>query len=71
MSDCKEIEFYARRIADLERLCRKLTEVVEDFMPNIGKCALQDYGRLNDALIESRRLLVPEPTRKSKTKKGS
>ncbi len=23
-------------------------EVVEDFMPNIGQCALQDYGRLND-----------------------
>lgn len=26
-------------------------DVVEDFMPNIGKCALQDYGRLNDFLI--------------------
>lgn len=28
-------------------------KVVEDFMPNIGKCALQDYGRLNEFLIEA------------------
>jgi|TARA_R110002126_G_C10472295_1_gene501198 hypothetical protein len=23
-------------------------EVVQDFLPNIAQCALQDYGRLND-----------------------
>jgi hypothetical protein len=28
-------------------------KVVEDFLPNIGKCALQDYGRLNEFLIEA------------------
>ena len=28
-------------------------KVVEDFMPNIGRCALQDYGRLNEFLIEA------------------
>lgn len=32
-------------------------EVVEDFLPNIGKCVLQDYGRLNEFLIESKMLL--------------
>jgi len=41
---------------ELKRL-RKLVvtglEVVEDFMPNIGKCALQDYGRLNTFTIEA------------------
>lgn len=39
------------------KLIKKLTEVVEDFLPNIGKCALQDYGRLNDAMIESKKRL--------------
>ena len=52
-----EPEASKERIAELEALGRKLTEVVEDFMPNIGKCVLQDYGRLNEALIESNRLL--------------
>lgn len=37
---------------DIE-LIKLLVEVIEDFMPNIGKCALQDYGRLNTALIEA------------------
>ena len=35
------------------KLIQLLTEVVEDFLPNIGVCALQDYGRLNEALIAS------------------
>ncbi len=26
-------------------------EVVQDFLPNVGQCALQDYGRLNDFMI--------------------
>ncbi|MES2367163.1 MAG: hypothetical protein V4563_14900 [Pseudomonadota bacterium] len=34
-----------------------LQAVVNDFMPNIGQCALQDYGRLNRALLEATRLL--------------
>ena len=35
-----------------------LVEVIEDFMPNIGQCALQDYGRLNTALIEADKRLL-------------
>lgn len=37
------------------KLIKKLTDVVLDFMPNIGVCDLQNYGRLNEALIESER----------------
>ena len=29
-------------------------EVVEDFLPNIGNCALQDIGRLNHFLIDAK-----------------
>jgi len=39
-------------VSDTE-LIKMLVEVIEDFLPNIGKCALQDYGRLNHALIEA------------------
>jgi len=53
-----------QRIIELENLGRKLTAVVEDFMPNIGKCVLQDYGRLNEALLESTRLLGKPNKRK-------
>ena len=28
-------------------------EVVEDFMPNIGQCALQNYGNLNEFLLRT------------------
>lgn len=38
-------------------LVRQLHAVVEDFMPNIGKCVLQDYKRLNDTLVEARKFL--------------
>lgn len=33
-------------------------EVVDDFLPNIGRCALQDYGRLNDFCIKARRATI-------------
>jgi len=36
-------------------------KVIEDFMPNIGRCVLQDYGRLNDVLLDSARLLKKYP----------
>ena len=52
--------WYAKRIEDLQaqlandtKLIAMLTQVVEDFLPNIGKCALQDYGKLNTALCLS------------------
>jgi hypothetical protein len=41
---CDEIE-------RLTALVKMGEEVVMDFMPNIGKCALQDYGRLNEFLM--------------------
>jgi hypothetical protein len=31
--------------------------VIEDFMPNIGQCVLQNYAGLNTSLIESARLI--------------
>ena len=44
---------------ELKRM-RKLVKlgeaVVEDFMPNIGNCVLQDYGRLNEFLMEADRV---------------
>lgn len=27
--------------------------VVEDFMPNVGRCVLQDFGRLNEFTVEA------------------
>ena len=39
------------------KLIQMLTDVVEDFLPNIGTCALQDYGRLNEAMIASSKRL--------------
>lgn len=42
---------------NLLRLLKMGVAVVEDFMPNIGRCALQDYGRLNDFLVESAKVL--------------
>lgn len=36
-------------------LAADLTKVVEDFMPNVGRCALRDYARLNDAMFRARR----------------
>lgn len=36
------------------QLIKKLTEVIEDFMPNIGRCVLQRYDQLNESLIASK-----------------
>lgn len=47
-------------VEETKALVRKLTAVVEDFLPNIGRCALQDYGRLNEALCESRAFLAEQ-----------
>ena len=35
----------------------KCRAVIEDFMPNIGQCVLQDYQQLNEALCESALIL--------------
>ena len=47
--DEKDIE-----IQMLRELVKKGREVVEDFLPNIGNCALQDIGRLNEFLMETK-----------------
>ena len=43
------------RIEYLEDLVMMGMAVVEDFLPNVGQCALQDFGRLNDFLIAANR----------------
>jgi hypothetical protein len=48
-----------------------LTEVVEDFLPNIGNCALQDYGRLNTAMIASKKRLKDKSTPTATTTTGT
>lgn len=50
------------RDAEIERLRNlvlKGAEVVQDFMPNIGRCALQDYERLNTFIVEAEALKEP------------
>lgn len=46
---------------DTDRLrdcLRRAILVIEDFMPNIGRCVLQDYERLNNVLCDSQALLT-------------
>ena len=38
----------------LKRLVSKGLAVVDDFMPNIGRCTLQNYQRLNEFMVEAR-----------------
>lgn len=50
--------------ADLAAMRNTLAQaiaVIEDFIPNVGHCVLQDYGRLNDVLLDSARLLKKYP----------
>lgn len=45
----------ASRLSPLERQLRDALQmavgVINDFLPNIGTCALQDYGALNRVLV--------------------
>lgn len=43
-----------QRFDDLYSLMKMGHDVVQDFLPNVGQCALQDYGRLNNFLIMAR-----------------
>lgn len=46
------------REKELEEVCKILVAIIdEDFLPQIGKCTCQDYGRLNDGLIRARKVL--------------
>lgn len=50
----------AERIAlvpKMEELIPRLVAVIDDFLPNVGRCALQNYGELNSSLVDARAIL--------------
>ena len=52
-----DVDANARLIAaapDLYDVVPRLLAVIEDFMPNVGRCALQNYQELNEAPIAAR-----------------
>ena len=51
----------ARDLVSMRETLAWAIGVIEDFMPNIGQCVLQDYERLNDVLCDSARLLKKYP----------
>jgi hypothetical protein len=48
----------ARHVEKLVELVQTGEQVVEDFLPNIASCVLQDYGRMNQFLIAAKQLRV-------------
>lgn len=48
-----EIESLRSRLAEAEVLIAKGLAVVHDFLPNIGRCVLQDYQRMNEFCCEA------------------
>lgn len=46
---------------ELRHLLSDAIATIDDFMPNIGRCALQDYERLNRVKIEAAQILSPTP----------
>jgi len=48
----------AEGICDAYEACRLLFATVEDFMPNIGRCVLQNYAQLNDGLVLGKKVLA-------------
>lgn len=51
MNGYEEVE-----IKKLRLLVAKGKRVVDDFLPNIGNCVLQNYGELNEFMIEATKL---------------
>lgn len=51
MSAHKEIEEATDELTRLRLLVQMGKAVVDDFLPNIGRCALQDYERLNMFMV--------------------
>lgn len=49
---------HKEELTKLRRLVKQGEAVVEDFMPNIGKCVIQDFGRLNQFLIEAKKVQI-------------
>ena len=52
MSEQKE-PTVAARLAEADALIAKGLAVVHDFLPNIGRCVLQDYQRMNEFCSEA------------------
>ena len=42
-----------QELEDMRELAKQGWEVVNDFLPNVSKCALQNYGALNDFMIKA------------------
>jgi len=42
----------------MKHALREMQALVADFMPNIGRCALQNYARMNDAPIAARQAIT-------------
>ena len=43
---------------EIKTVITDLLTVIDDFMPNVGRCALQNYQKLNEAPINARRLIA-------------
>lgn len=43
----------SQALDDERSLAKMGYEVVQDFLPNVGTCVLQDYGRLNDFMMQA------------------
>ncbi len=48
-----EIAVLKARLAEADALIAKGLAVVHDFLPNIGRCVLQDYQRMNEFCSEA------------------
>ena len=48
------IETNNERMKDMRELAKLGYAVVNDFLPNVANCALQDYGALNDFMIKAK-----------------
>lgn len=42
----------------MAKLTPRLVAVINDFLPNVGRCVLQNYGELNSSLVDARRVLT-------------
>lgn len=54
----------ALEIIFMRQLALDLYCVVLDFLPNIGRCALQDYAKLNESLVQAERFFGVNPNKK-------
>jgi len=48
------VQLNNKYVDETNQLAKLGLEVVEDFLPNVGTCVLQDYGRLNDFMMQAK-----------------